>query len=83
MYNSAIEVLRSYPSSAKMCYDYGMVWPAGRVEALVVNNGDGWDVWNMHPLRKAWQHVYSLSSCDPEKHVVQSIQSLKRLFDKE
>lgn len=83
MHHTAIEVLKSYPPHTKMAYDYGMVWPEGRIEALVVDNGDGWDVWNMHPLRKAWQHVYSLKDCSPQEHVVQSIQSLKRLFDKE
>lgn len=82
MYNSAMEVLRSYPPHTKMAYDSQVLWE-GVIEAIVVSNGNGYDVWNMHPLRKAWQHVYSLSSCDPEKHVVESIQSLRRLFDKE
>lgn len=82
MYKSAIEVLESYPPRTKMAYDSQILWE-GAVEALVIKNGDGWDVWNMHPLRKSWQHVYSLTECSPEEHVVQSIQSLKRLFDKE
>lgn len=82
MHKTSDEIIRSYPYPAKMSYD-ALCIPQGWLEVMVIANGDGWDVWNMHPLRKSWQHVYSLSSCDPEKHVVQSIQSLKRLFEKE
>lgn len=82
MYKSAIEVLESYPPRTKMVYESQILWE-GAVEAMVIKNGDDWDVWNMHPLRKSWQHVYSLTQCSPEEHVVQSIQSLKRLFVKE
>lgn len=82
MHHTAIEVLRSYAPNTKMAYESQVLWE-GLVEVLVVSNGDGWDVWNMHPLRKAWQHVYSLPSCVPSEQAVQSLNSLKRLFEKE
>lgn len=83
MYKSANEVLRSYPYGVVCNYDSEALYEQGYVEALVIKSGDGWDVWNMHPLRKSWQHVYSLTECSPEEQVIQSIQSLKRLFVKE
>ena len=58
----------------------------GTLEVLVVQTEVGYDVWNAqglqtHPLRKGWQKVYSLPSCNPEEQVLQSLQSLKRLFE--
>ena len=83
MYSSAIEVLKGeYPSRTKMKYDYCMI-VQGRLEVLVIEHDSCYDVWNMHPLRKSWQKVYTLKHCNPEEQCVQSIQSLKRLFEKE
>ena len=83
MYCSAIEVLKGeYPSGTKMKYDYCTI-AQGRLEVLVIEHASHYDVWNMHPLRKSWQKVYTLKHCNPEEQCVQSIQSLKRLFEKE
>lgn len=54
------------------------------LKVLVVKNSAGkYDVWNIHPKRAGWQHVYSLDKCNPEKQLEESLASLKRLFDKE
>lgn len=55
----------------------------GKIEVFVVQNPQEYAVWNIHPLRKGWQKVYTLKHCIPEEQCVQSIQSLKRLFEKE
>ena len=55
----------------------------GVIEVGIVKTNEGYDVWNIHPLRKGWQKVYTLESCNPEVQCVQSLQSLKRLFEKE
>ena len=82
MYLSAIEVLKGeYPSGTKMKYDSCMI-AQGRLEVLVIKHDSCYDVWNMHPLRKAWQKCYTLSSCVPEQQVIDSLNSLKRLFEK-
>lgn len=82
-YKTAREVLeKEYTSSTKMKYDSCTI-EEGTLEVLVVKTEVGYDVWNIHPLRKGWQKVYSLPSCNPEEQVLQSLQSLKRLFEKE
>lgn len=82
-YKTAREVLeKEYTISAKMKYD-SCVIEEGTLEVLVVQTDEGYDVWNIHPLRKGWQKVYSLPSCNPQEQVLQSLQSLKRLFEKE
>lgn len=82
-YKTAREVLeKEYTSSAKMKYDSRTI-EEGTLEVLVVQTNEGHDVWNIHPLRKGWQKVYSLPSCNPKEQVLQSLQSLKRLFEKE
>lgn len=79
-YKTAREVLeKEYISSTKMKYDSCSI-EEGTLEVLVVQTEVGYDVWNIHPLRKGWQKVYSLPSCNPEEQVLQSLQSLKRLF---
>ena len=82
-YKTAREVLeKEYTSSAKMSYG-GCAIEEGTLEVLVVQTDNGYDVWNIHPLRKGWQKVYTLESCNPQEQCVQSMQSLKRLFEKE
>lgn len=85
-YKTAREVLeKEYTSPTNMKYDSCAI-EEGTLEALVVQTEVGYDVWNIHPLRKGWQKVYSLPSCNPEEQVellAQSLQSLKRLFEKE
>lgn len=83
MYLGAMEVLKGeYPSGTKMKYDSCMI-VQGRLEVLVIEHGSCYDVWNIHPLRKGWQKVYTLEHCNPKEQCVQSIQSLKRLFEKD
>ena len=83
MYKSATDVLKNeYPNNTKMTYNWCMV-EEGRIEVLVVQNQQEYDVWNIHPLRKGWQKVYTLEHCNPKEQCVQSIQSLKRLFEKD
>ena len=82
-YKTAREVLeKEYTSSTKMKYGSCTI-EEGTLEVLVVQTEVGYDVWNIHPLRKGWQKVYSLPSCNSEEQCVQSLQSLKRLFEKE
>lgn len=82
-YKTARKVLeKEYTNYAKMKYD-SCVIEEGTLEVLVVQTEVGYDVWNIHPLRKGWQKVYTLDHCNPEEQCVQSIQSLKRLFEKE
>lgn len=86
-YKTAREVLeKEYTPSAKMVLRSEIIWTeecVGNIAVLVVQTDVGHDVWNIHPLRKGWQKVYSLPSCNPEEQVIQSLQSLKRLFEKE
>lgn len=83
MYRSAVEVLKGeYPSGTKMKYDSFMI-VQGRLEVIVIEHDSCYDVWNIHPLRKGWQKVYTLEHCNPKEQCVQSIQSLKRLFEKD
>ena len=86
VYKTAKEVLeKEYSQQVKMKYDYCTI-EEGTLEVLVVQTDEGYDMWNIHPLRKGWQKVYSLPSCNPEEQVellAQSLQSLKRLFEKE
>lgn len=83
MYRSAVEVLKGeYPSGTKTKYDYCMI-VQGRLEVIVIEHDSCYDVWNIHPLRKGWQKVYTLEHCNPKEQCVQSIQSLKRLFEKD
>lgn len=54
-YKTTQEVLeKEYTSSAKMKYGSCTV-EEGTLEVLVVQTGEGYDVWNIHPLRKGWQ----------------------------
>ena len=80
-YKEAIDVLKGeYSGDTKMKYD-GCVTTQGRIEVLVVTTSEGYDVWNIHPLRKGWQLVYTLEKCNPEQQVKESLASLKRLFE--
>ena len=82
-YKTAREVLeKEYTSYTKTKYD-SCVIEEGTLEVLVVQTEVGYDVWNIHPLRKGWQKVYTLEHCNPKEQCVQSIQSLKRLFEKD
>ena len=82
-YKTAVEVLESeYTHSTDYKLGQSLV-NEGVVCVMVATTQQGYDVWNKHPLRKGWQKVYSLSSCNPEEQVIQSLQSLKRLFEKE
>lgn len=55
----------------------------GVLACAVVHDGVKYLVYNFHPLRKRWQQVYSLKHCDVDKQLIESIESLKRLFAKE
>ena len=80
-YKEAIEVVKGeYAGGIKMKYDYCCTMQ-GRIEVLIVTTPNGHDVWNIHPLRKGWQLVYTLEKCNPEQQVKESIASLKRLFE--
>ena len=54
----------------------------GTLEVLVVDSGFCYDVWNIHPLRKGWQKVYTLEHFIPQEQIKQSLEALKRLFEK-
>lgn len=80
-YKEAIEVVKGeYAGGIKMKYDYCCIMQC-RIEVLVVTAPSGYDVWNIHPLRKGWQLVYTLEKCNPEQQVKESLASLKRLFE--
>lgn len=80
-YKEAVDVLKGeYSADTRMKYG-GCVIMQGRIEVLVVTTPSGYDVWNIHPLRKGWQLVYTLEHCNPEEQVVQSLSALKRLFE--
>lgn len=80
-YKEVIDVLKGeYSGDTKMKYS-GCVIMQGRIEVLVVTTSKGYDVWNIHPLRKGWQLVYTLEECNPEQQVKESLASLKRLFE--
>lgn len=82
-YKEAIEVLKcEYSEDTKMKYGCCVI-EQGRIEVLVVTTPNRYDVWNIHPLRKGWQKVYTLEECNPEQQVKESLASLKRLFEKE
>lgn len=82
-YKEAVDVLKGeYSADTKMKYG-GCVIMQGRIEVLVVTTLNGYDVWNIHPLRKWWQLVYTLGECNPEQQVKESLASLKRLFEEE
>lgn len=82
VYKTANEVLeKEYSRQAKMKYDSCTI-EEGTLEVLVVENGLGYDVWNIHPLRKGWQKVYMLKHCNPQEQIKQSLEALKRLFEK-
>lgn len=53
----------------------------GMLGVIVVQTNKGYDVWNIHPLRKGWQLVYTLEKCDPLQKLHESIASLKRLYE--
>ena len=55
----------------------------GVLACAVVFNGTKYLVYNFHPLSKHWKQVYSLERCNVEEQLVQSIESLKRLYTKE
>ena len=54
-YKTAREVLEEeYTPSTKMKYG-SCTTEEGTLEVLVVQTEVGYDVWNVHPLRKGWQ----------------------------
>lgn len=59
----------------------GEITEHGSFHVAVYKTDKGYDVWNIHPLRKGWQLVYTLEKCCPEQQVKESIASLKRLFE--
>lgn len=80
-YKEAIEVLKGeYAEDTKMKYGCCVI-EQGCIEALVITTQNGYDVWNIHPLRRWWQKVYTLEECNPEQQVKESLASLKRLFE--
>ena len=82
VYKTAVEVLeKEYTQQTKMKYDSCTI-EEGTLEVLVVHTEEGYDVWNKHPLRKGWQKVYTLGHCNPQEQIKQSLEALKRLFEK-
>ena len=82
VYKTAKEVLeKEYSQQVKMKYDSCTI-EEGTLEVLVVENGLSYDVWNIHPPRKGWQKVYTLEQCNPQEQIKQSLEALKRLFEK-
>ena len=85
VYKTAAEVIQGEYDN-KMRHDpyfTGTNVPEGKIQVLVVHIEEGYDVWNIHPLRKGWQKVYTLEDCNPQEQMVQSLAALKRLFEKE
>ena len=83
VYKTAKEVLeKEYSQQVKMKYDSCTV-EEGTIEVLVVHTEQGYAVWNICPLRKGWQKVYTLEHCNPQEQIKQSLEALKRLFENE
>ena len=63
---SAKDVLSTYPPASKMMYNTCVQGDTiGQV--LVVDSGDGWDLWNNCTPNHLWQKVFSLSyECSEE-----------------
>ena len=82
-YKTAQDVMVEYINTGNFWYPYycSMNIEEGTLEVLVVESDSGYDVWNIHPLRKGWQLVYSLEKCDPLQKLHESIASLKRLYE--
>lgn len=82
MFTSVGDVMSSYKSKVVDAEYGGDFVDEGFIKVLIVLRKDGWyDVWNIHPLRKGWQLVYSIEECNPEQQVKESLDSLKRLFE--
>lgn len=77
------DVMQEYADSGEYWYPVStlMEIEQGWLGVLVVQTNKGYDVWNIHPLRKGWQLVYTLEHCDPYKQLHESIASLKRLYE--
>ena len=82
MFLTFSDVLAEYPFPVTCHCDSSSI-PEGTIEVGIIKTDFGWDVWNIHPLRKGWQKVYTLKHCNPEEQCLQSLQSLKRLFEKD
>lgn len=81
-YNS-VEDIKFYGYTPGCVSYYGIQFvEEGYLEVLVVPTIEGYDVWNIHPLRKGWQKVYTLEQCNPQEQIKYSLEALKRLFEK-
>lgn len=81
VYKIASEVLKSEYTPYTVCKFATSFVDDGLICVMIVTAQQGYDVWNVHPLRKWWQKVYTLEHCNPEEQVVHSLASLKRLFE--
>lgn len=78
------EVLEThYPGINDFDYNWGWTWTKDLkdIEVLVIQTHQGYDVWNIHPLRQGWQKVYSLPTCNPFDQVLESLEAILRLFE--
>ena len=81
MFLSIGDVLDTLPETVESTHSTILV-EEDMIHVCVIKMLDGtYDVWNIHPLRKGWQKVYTLEHCNPEEQVVQSLSALKRLFE--
>ena len=81
MYLSIGDVLDELPKEVETTHG-SLLIKEGVLRVCVIKMFDGtYNVWNMHPLRKGWQLVYTLEKCNPEQQVKESLASLKRLFE--
>ena len=81
VYKIASDVLKS-EYTPNTVYEFATSFvDDGLICVMIVTTVQWYDVWNIHPLRKGWQKVYTLEHCNPEEQVVQSLAALKRLFE--
>lgn len=81
VYKTASDVLKSEYTPYTVCKFATSFVDDGLICVMIVATQQWYDVWNIHPLRKGWQKVYTLEHCNPEEQVVQSLAALKRLFE--
>ena len=81
-YLSVGDVLDQLPEDVESFHG-ALLIEEGMLRVCVIKMLDGtYDVWNIHPLRKGWQKVYTLEQCNPQEQIKQSLEALKRLFEK-
>lgn len=81
MFNSPSEIVLSTQDAYSANFYACEYVDEGKIAVFILQHPKGHDVWNIHPLRKGWQKVYTLEHCNPKEQVVQSLAALKRLFE--